>query len=187
VLRRPGEPDITIRPAPRADFRDRILMAAGSPQSLDRAGDTGLPLLRIILRTWEEVAEQVERHRERYSAATGSNPPPCVLLTYGFCDRDPVRARELGQQYARAYRLSAKSHYGLPDGEADLQRFAEAQIWGTPDEIVEKCEYAARTIGTDHIAFAFRYAGVPYADGEASMRLFASEVLPRLQRIAVPA
>jgi alkanesulfonate monooxygenase SsuD/methylene tetrahydromethanopterin reductase-like flavin-dependent oxidoreductase (luciferase family) len=187
VLRRPGEPDITIRPAPRSDFRDRILMAAGSPHSLDRAADTGLPLLRIILRGWEEVADQVDRHRERFTAATGYAPPPCVLLTFGFCDRDPVRARELGRQYAISYRKSAISHYGLADGDADLQRFADDQIWGTPDEIVEKCEYAARTIGTDHIAFVFRYAGVPYADGEASMRLFASEVLPRLQRLAVPA
>ena len=187
VLRRPGEPDITIRPAPRSDFRDRILMAAGSPHSLDRAADTGLPLLRIILRGWEEVADQVDRHRERFTAATGYAPPPCVLLTFGFCDRDPVRARELGRQYAISYRKSAISHYGLADGDADLQRFADDQIWGTPDEVVEKCEYAARTIGTDHIAFVFRYAGVPYADGEASMRLFASEVLPRLQRLAVPA
>ena len=187
VLRRPGEPDITIRPAPRSDFRDRILMAAGSPHSLDRAADTGLPLLRIILRGWEEVADQVDRHRERFTAATGYAPPPCVLLSFGFCDRDPVRARELGRQYAISYRKSAISHYGLADGDADLQRFADDQIWGTPDEIVEKCEYAARTIGTDHIAFVFRYAGVPYADGEASMRLFASEVLPRLQRLAVPA
>ena len=65
VLRRPGEPDITIRPAPRSDFRDRILMAAGSPHSLDRAADTGLPLLRIILRGWEEVADQVDRHRSQ--------------------------------------------------------------------------------------------------------------------------
>ncbi|MDX6378104.1 MAG: hypothetical protein QOE98_2407, partial [Gaiellaceae bacterium] len=38
---------------------------------------------------------------------------------------------------------------------------------------------------TDHIAFAFRYSTVPYAAAEASMRLFASEVLPRLQRLEV--
>jgi len=110
-----------------------------------------------------------------------------VLLTYAYCDWDPVRASELGQRYARAYRTSAIDHYGLADGETDLQRFAETQIWGTPDQIVEKCEHAARTTGTDHIAFAFRYAGVPYAHGEASMRLFASDVLPRLKGLAVPA
>ena len=187
VLRREGEPDVVIRPAPRDDFRNRVLMAAGSPQSLDRAADAGLPLLRIVLRTWEEVAEQVERHAERFAAAVGEPPPPCVLLTYAYCDRDAGRARELGQRYARAYRESAIGHYGLAGGEEDLRRFAETQIWGTPDEIVEKCEHAARTIGTDHVVFAFRYAGVPYDEGEASMRLFAREVLPRLKRLAVPA
>ena len=185
VLRREGEPDIAIRPTPRTDFKDRILMAAGSPQSLDRAADAGLPLVRIILRGWEEVAEQVDRHRERFTAAVGYEPPPCVLLTYAFCDRDAGKAAELGQRYARAYRETAVNHYGLADRENDLRRFAEDQIWGTPDQIVEKCEAAARTIGTDHIAFAFRYAGVPYAEAEASMRLFATEVLPRLQRLAV--
>ena len=96
VLRREGEPDVVIRPAPRDDFRNRVLMAAGSPQSLDRAADAGLPLLRIVLRTWEEVAEQVERHAERFAAAVGEPPPPCVLLTYAYCDRDAGRARELG-------------------------------------------------------------------------------------------
>jgi alkanesulfonate monooxygenase SsuD/methylene tetrahydromethanopterin reductase-like flavin-dependent oxidoreductase (luciferase family) len=187
VLRRAGEPDITIRPAPRASFRERILMAAGSPQSLVRAADAGLPLLRIILRTWEEVADQTATHRDRYVAVVGSEPPPCVLLTFAYCDRDPGRARELGTRYARAYRESAIAHYGLAGGEDDLRSFGATQIWGTPDEIVAKCEYAARTIGTDHIVFAFRYAGVPYADAEASMRLLAAEVMPRLRKIAVTA
>ncbi len=185
VLRRAGEAEITIRPTPRASFRDRILMAAGSPQSLARAADAGLPLLRIILRTWDEVGAQTATHRERYVAAVGSEPPPCVLLTFAYCDRDPGRARELGVRYARAYRESAIAHYGLAGGEDDLRAFGETQIWGTPDEIVDKCEYAARTIGTDHIVFAFRYAGVPYDHAEASLRLFASDVMPRLQRLAV--
>ena len=187
VLRREGEPDVVDPPGaarrlpqPRADG-GRVAAVA------DRAADTGLPLLRIVLRTWEEVAEQVERHAERFAAAVGEPPPPCVLLTYAYCDRDAGRARELGQRYARAYRESAIGHYGLAGGEEDLRRFAETQLWGTPDEIVEKCEHAARTIGTDHVVFAFRYAGVPYDVGEASMRLFAREVLPRLKRLAVPA
>ena len=188
VLRRPGEPDITIRPAPRSDFRDRILMAAGSPQSLDRAADTGLPLLRIILRGWEEVADQVERHRERFTAATGYAPPPCVLLTYGFCDRDPVRARELGMQYATAYRKSAISHYGLADGDADLRRFAEAQIWGTPGR--DRREVRVRRAHDRHrshrVRVPLRRRAVRRRRGvDAAVR--DARCCPRLQRLAVPA
>jgi alkanesulfonate monooxygenase SsuD/methylene tetrahydromethanopterin reductase-like flavin-dependent oxidoreductase (luciferase family) len=162
-------------------------MAAGSPVSLDRAADEGLGLLRIALRSWEEVGENVRRHRQRYVAAHGGEPPPVVSLTYGYVDRDPVKARELGMEYAQAYRLSAVAHYGLPDGPDELRRFGEAQLWGTPDEVVEKVHAIAEISGTAHVAMAFRFAGVPYADAEASMRLFAAEVLPRLREIPVRA
>jgi alkanesulfonate monooxygenase SsuD/methylene tetrahydromethanopterin reductase-like flavin-dependent oxidoreductase (luciferase family) len=185
VLRIDGQPPLAIRPSPARPMRDRVLMAAGSPFSLDRAADCGLGLLRIALRSWDDVEQQVTRHRERFTAAHGHAPRPCVVLTYAYCDRDRGKARELGTAYARAYRESAIAHYGLADGEADLQRFADAQLWGTPDELVEKVAYVVERTGTNQIGWAFRYAGVPYAEGEASMRLFAAEVMPRLRRLPV--
>jgi alkanesulfonate monooxygenase SsuD/methylene tetrahydromethanopterin reductase-like flavin-dependent oxidoreductase (luciferase family) len=182
VLERPGEEPVRVRPTPARSFAGRLYMAAGSPDSIDRAAREGLGLLRIALRSWDEVAEQVARHRAEHRAARGgAEPPPVVSLTFGYCDRDPVRARELGTEYARAYRMSAIHHYGLPDGEAELQRFAEAQVWGTPTECVEKARAIAAATGTERLAVAFRYAGVPYDRAEASMRLFAAEVAPHLQ------
>jgi alkanesulfonate monooxygenase SsuD/methylene tetrahydromethanopterin reductase-like flavin-dependent oxidoreductase (luciferase family) len=185
VLERPGEPTVTVRPQPARSFAGRLYMAAGSPQSLDRAADEGLGLLRIALRSWDDVGEQVRRHRERYMAAHDDAPPPVVSLTYGYVDRDPVKARERGMEYAEAYRLSAISHYGLPDGEESVRQFGEAQVWGTPDEVVEKVQAIAEISGTEHLVVAFRYAGVPYEEAEASMRLFAGEVIPRLRKVAV--
>jgi alkanesulfonate monooxygenase SsuD/methylene tetrahydromethanopterin reductase-like flavin-dependent oxidoreductase (luciferase family) len=159
-------------------------MAAGSPVSLDRAARDGLGLLRIALRSWEEVGEQVRRHRDGFLAAHGCEPPPAVALTYGYVDRDPGRARERGLQYATAYRRSAIHHYELgEDAEAELEAFAEAQLWGTPDQVVEKAAYVAEVTGTGHLAYAFRYAGVPYEEAEAGMRLFAAEVAPRLRQL----
>lgn len=184
VLERDGEPRVTIRPAPARSFAGRLYMAAGSPASLERAATAGLGLLRIALRSWEEVAEQVRRHRELFRAAHGCEPPPPVVLTYGFADRDPGRARELGMRYATAYRESAIEHYELgPDAEVELEQFAGAQLWGTPGEIVEKAAHVAELTGTDHLAFAFRFAGVPYEEAEASLRLFADEALPRLRTL----
>ena len=185
VLRRSGEPTLEIRPAPARTFRDRVLMAAGSPASLNRAADLGLGLLRIALRSWDEVAGQVEQHDARFRATHDRAPPPCVVLTFAYCDRDPGRAREHGLCYARAYRESAIAHYGLAGGEADLAAFAEAQLWGTPDEIIEKVAHVVERTGTDQIVWAFRYAGVPYDVAEGSLRLFASAVMPRLKRLAV--
>ena len=74
--------------------------------------------------------------------------------------------------------MSAIDHYELgPDAEAELEAFAEAQLWGTPDQVVEKAAYLAEATRTGHLAYAFRYAGVPYEDAVSSMRLFAAEVL----------
>jgi alkanesulfonate monooxygenase SsuD/methylene tetrahydromethanopterin reductase-like flavin-dependent oxidoreductase (luciferase family) len=187
ALERDGDPRVEVRPQPRGSFSGRLYMAAGSPASLDRAAESGLGLLRIGLRSWEEVAEQVRRHRAMFVTAHGHDPPPTVTLTYGFVDRDPGRARELGSQYARAYRLSAIDHYELgSDAEGELEAFAGAQLWGTPDQVVEKAAYLAEATRTGHLAYAFRYAGVPYEDAISSMRLFAAEVAPRLREIPVP-
>jgi len=187
ILQRDGQPAVEVRPSPRDSFRGRLYMAAGSPASLERAADTGLGLLRIGLRSWDEVAEQVRSHRARFVAAHDHEPPPTVTLTYGFVDRDPDRARELGMQYARAYRLSAVEHYELgDDAVAELEAFAEAQLWGTPAQVVEKAADLAQTTRTGHLAYAFRYAGVPYDEAISSMRLFASEVAPRLREIPLP-
>jgi alkanesulfonate monooxygenase SsuD/methylene tetrahydromethanopterin reductase-like flavin-dependent oxidoreductase (luciferase family) len=187
LLERDGLPAVEVRPRPRGSFSGRLYMAAGSPASLERAADSGLGLLRIGLRSWDEVAEQVRSHRARFVAANGHEPPATVTLTYGFVDRDPERARELGMGYARAYRLSAVEHYELgSDAVTELEAFAEAQLWGTPAQVVEKAAYLAEATRTGHLAYAFRYAGVPYEEAISSMRLFASEVAPRLREIPLP-
>jgi alkanesulfonate monooxygenase SsuD/methylene tetrahydromethanopterin reductase-like flavin-dependent oxidoreductase (luciferase family) len=187
LLERDGQPAVEVRPRPRGSFSGRLYMAAGSPASLERAADSGLGLLRIGLRSWDEVAEQVRSHRARFVATHDHEPPPTVTLTYGFVDRDPERARELGMRYARAYRLSAVEHYELgSDAVTELEGFAEAQLWGTPAQVVEKAAYLAEATRTGHLAYAFRYAGVPYEEAISSMRLFASEVAPRLREIPLP-
>lgn len=188
VVPGPDGREVTVRPGPFAPFDDRIYMAAGSPQSLDRCARAGLGLVRIALRSWDEVASQVERHRALYVETLRAEPPPTVTLVFGYVDRDPVRAAELGAEYARRYRLSAIDHYELgADADAELEQFAQAQLYGTPAEVIEKARVIAERTRTEHLVVAFRYAGVPYDDAEASMRLFAAEVAPALRREAVVA
>ncbi|MFN8188445.1 MAG: LLM class flavin-dependent oxidoreductase [Gaiellales bacterium] len=182
VFERDGEAPLRVRPQPAGTFRDRLYMAAGSPVSLDRAAETGLGLLRIGLRSWEEVAGQVDRHHELFLTTHGREPPPTATLVFGYIDRDPGRARELGMQYAMSYRQSAIAHYGLgEDARADLEAFGEAQLWGTPEQVVEKALAITEATRTGHLVVAFRYAGVPYEAAEEGVRLFATEVGPRLR------
>jgi alkanesulfonate monooxygenase SsuD/methylene tetrahydromethanopterin reductase-like flavin-dependent oxidoreductase (luciferase family) len=179
-----GQPTLEVRPAPRASFDGRIFMAAGSPFSITRAAEVGAGLLRISLRSWDEVGEQVAGHRQQFLAAHGSEPPAPVVLAFSYCDRDPGRAEELGMRHARGYRRTAIHHYGLgADAAGELDAFASTQLWGTPDALVEKVAHVREVTGTDHIAFAFSYAGMPYDTAQASMRLFGETVLPRLRSL----
>ena len=54
-------------------------------------------------------------------------------------------------------------------------------VWGTPDQIVERLRARRDVVGDHDLTCCFRYAGLPYEEAEASMRLFARDVLPVVQ------
>jgi len=56
------------------------------------------------------------------------------------------------------------------------------QIVGTPEDCVEQIAELQRVTGTDHVVAEFSYGGIPHADAEKNMRLFANRVLPVLQQ-----
>jgi len=63
--------------------------------------------------------------------------------------------------------------------------FMNLQVWGTPEQCYEKIvDIHART-GNSHYVGVFSYAGMPYEDAEQNMRLFAKDVMPQLQKLAV--
>ncbi|MFD2399232.1 hypothetical protein ACFSVJ_24120 [Prauserella oleivorans] len=61
--------------------------------------------------------------------------------------------------------------------------YVEANVYGTPEEIVEK--YAARReLAGDFMAnAAFCFGGLPLDKAEASMKLFGEKVIPELHKM----
>jgi alkanesulfonate monooxygenase SsuD/methylene tetrahydromethanopterin reductase-like flavin-dependent oxidoreductase (luciferase family) len=59
--------------------------------------------------------------------------------------------------------------------------YLAVNVWGTPDQIVERLRARRAVIGDHDLTCCFRYAGLPYDDAEASMRLFARDALPTLR------
>jgi alkanesulfonate monooxygenase SsuD/methylene tetrahydromethanopterin reductase-like flavin-dependent oxidoreductase (luciferase family) len=65
--------------------------------------------------------------------------------------------------------------------DAMIDFFLNLQIHGTPEECYQQIvDYTAR-LGAETFTGVFSYAGMPYEDAEKSMRLFATEVMPRLK------
>ena len=64
-----------------------------------------------------------------------------------------------------------------------LRGFVDSHPWGTPAQTIKRATELAESFGTDEILFVFKYRGMPMAQAEKSMRLFAREVMPPLKEL----
>jgi hypothetical protein len=60
-------------------------------------------------------------------------------------------------------------------------------VWGDPDRVLRELEARRQVIGDFELNVSFRFGGIPYEKAEASLQLFAKEVLPVLKSWQCPA
>ncbi len=200
------QPRKPIRPAPFKSFKGRTYAAAVSPESVRIMAELGVGILIIPQKPWETVAAELQDYRAAYRTVNDADPPPPIAAAWTFCDPDAERAREMAQRYIGGYWDTVIRHYeftsdhfnttkgyeyyrrlsemvGKHGSQGVTDFFVNLQVWGTPQQCFEKIvDIRART-GCETIVPVFSYAGMPYAEAERSMRLFAAAVMPELQRL----
>jgi alkanesulfonate monooxygenase SsuD/methylene tetrahydromethanopterin reductase-like flavin-dependent oxidoreductase (luciferase family) len=199
-----------IRPAPSRSFKDRTYCVAMSPDSVLVAADLGARMVMFSQRPWADQAASVSTYRDRYVALWDEQPGPPVVCDFVYCDRDAARAEEMAHRHIAGYLASVMEHYELESdhlkqakgyesyGSAvDLMRaigldklcemYLGVNVWGTPDQILERLAARREVLGDHDLTCCFRFAGLPLADAEASMRLFAETVLPVVSTAATSA
>lgn len=198
------QPRSPIRPTPARSFRDRTYCVAMSPDSVLAAADLGARMVVFSQRPWADQAASVATYRESFVATHGREPHPPVVCDFVYCDADAARAEEVAHRHIAGYLASVMEHYELESehfkqakgyesyGDAvDLLRaigleklcemYLNVNVWGTPDQIIDRLRARREVIGDHDLTCCFRYAGLPYEKAEASLRLFAAEVLPVVQ------
>ena len=70
-----------------------------------------------------------------------------------------------------------------PGASGAIDAFVNLMPWGTPEQVYDKIVNIRTMIGTNAVMPGFSYGGMPYDLAESSLRLFAAEVLPELQRL----
>jgi alkanesulfonate monooxygenase SsuD/methylene tetrahydromethanopterin reductase-like flavin-dependent oxidoreductase (luciferase family) len=65
--------------------------------------------------------------------------------------------------------------------DAMVDFFLGLQIYGTPDQCFERIIDFSGRLGAETFTGVFSYAGMPYDMAEQNLRLFASDVVPRLK------
>lgn len=204
------QPRVELRPGPIASFRGRVYSATISPESAEIMAKLGTGVLIVPQKPWSMVEEECATYRTTYRAEIGGEPPPPICAGWTFVDEDPDRAEELARTYLAGYWESVIDHYQFdqphlketpgyefhslmyerltaPGGMERMSDFyIGLQPWGSPEQVYDKVKAISALTGADAFVAVFRYGGMSAAVGERSMRLFAREVMPELQRL-VPA
>ena len=199
------QPRTEIRPRPEKSFKDRIYAVANSPESVEACALIAGRMIMFAEKHWERRMPAIEEHRRRFSELHGYDAPPVMVADFTFCHSDPEYAKKAGERYLATYLSSLLEHYELMSPHLEetegyqtygevakflrkhgfdkyVESFLAANAYGTPDQMIENFRTRREVIGSFELATCFRFGGIPSDEAEASMRLFAKEVIPELKR-----
>jgi alkanesulfonate monooxygenase SsuD/methylene tetrahydromethanopterin reductase-like flavin-dependent oxidoreductase (luciferase family) len=199
------QPRTEIRPRPLAGIRERLYCVGMSPDSVEQAALLGGRLMTFTQQLWEQYAEgPLASYRGAYRRAHGKEAPPPLTGDLMYCHRDAAVAEAKGLEYMTNYFLSIVKHYELMSDhfakiggydsyatasqlfrqvglEPAAKGYCSVNTYGTPEQIVEKLRRRRALIGDFELTMIANYGGMAPAEAEASVRLFADEVLPELR------
>jgi alkanesulfonate monooxygenase SsuD/methylene tetrahydromethanopterin reductase-like flavin-dependent oxidoreductase (luciferase family) len=198
------QPRTPIRPAPARSFDGRTYAVATSDDSLEAAARLKAAMVMFADRSWKARLPAIEKWRAMYREYHDTEPPPPLVCDFVYCHSDRAVAEERGARYMATYLESVLEHYEvMSDHFKDtkgyeayataatalrrmgatgfLEGFLDATAHGTPEQVIERYRARWELIGPFEAAPAFRFGGIAFEDAEASMRLFAREVMPELR------
>ena len=195
-----------IRPRPERGVEGRLYAAAVSPESVEIMARLGAGILINPQKEWWEVGEDLEKYRRIFQEVNGRPAPSPIVAGWVCCHEDEDTAREMAENYIAKYYESVLVHYelagrhfdetagyeyyskvargiGKVGEDAATKGFVDLQIWGTPDQCYERIVDIREKIGNDAFNAVCSFSGMPPEVAEENVRLFASEVMPRLQAL----
>ena len=202
------QPAINIRPAPYASFRGRTFASAISPQSIDIMAQLGVGLMIIAQKPWPKVVEDLDLYRKRFLEINGEEAPKPVLAVFVAVHEDPAEAQRMREIYLQRYARSTVEHYEFDNVGFDeiegyeyyaglarniekhgLEAFngflADLQVWGTPNEVVEKLKAHVDLCQAGGLLLLPCYGAMPGEVATANYDLIVQKVLPALQQLDV--
>jgi alkanesulfonate monooxygenase SsuD/methylene tetrahydromethanopterin reductase-like flavin-dependent oxidoreductase (luciferase family) len=148
----------------------------------------------------------MRNYRQQFRELKGREAPAPMVTGWVCCHEDAETAKEMAYDYIGGHYHSVVSHYELGGAHFEsthgyeyyrrlakyigdhgsdrvIENFIELQIWGTPDECFERIVEIQKKVGHEGFNAVCSFAGMHRDVAEANMRLFASEVMPRLKEL----
>jgi alkanesulfonate monooxygenase SsuD/methylene tetrahydromethanopterin reductase-like flavin-dependent oxidoreductase (luciferase family) len=185
---------------------DRLVEVATSEESVTIAAKLGARMATFLQFSIGQHASLIDLYRNVYEETHHKPAPPPTLTEFLYCGDDSAEAAEMQRKHCAAYFFDLVKHYDFGgDHFANLKGYqnyaeisevfksagmdnaaagyVEANTYGTPAEIVEKIRARRELVGDYHLNVVFSYGGIPFDKAEASMRRFASEVIPEVAKM----
>ena len=169
---------------PRPERRPPIYIGAFADPAIDRAARMADGFLAsagggAFVETYRKVKEALARH------GRADEDFPYVASGVAYVSEDPERARN-DVAPAIAYQRSRYAEWGTDRESPEPEPIQpedlpwERYLVGTPDEVAEGLIELHREAPYDHFCFWARLPGITHEQALENMRLFASEVVPRV-------
>ncbi|MBV1931089.1 MAG: LLM class flavin-dependent oxidoreductase [Porticoccaceae bacterium] len=195
---------VDVRPAPFKSFKDRTYIVSTSPETIPHAVGLGATLMTFAVGPWKQRAKDIIAYREQYQNVHNRVAPPTSANIFTYCDKDPGKAKDMAYKYMGDYWESAMTHYEMKGEHFDTikgyehygrsavamrensdrvtEQYVEQQIYGTPDECLQRLRAIEDIVGPIELNCFSTYAGMDYEDVKKSMTLFAEQALPALKK-----
>jgi len=199
---------VDLRPRPYASYRGRVFASAVSPESVNLMASLDVGLMIIAQKPWDKVDEDLAAYRQRFKAANGRNAPKPIIVCFIAANEDPSKAQEMRDKYLVEYARSTSAFYQFGNKEFasiegyeyygalarsvekhGIEKFneflADLQIWGRPDEVVEKLKVMRERFNVGKFIIYAQFGDMPFEVGLENYELIARKVLPALKDIDV--
>jgi alkanesulfonate monooxygenase SsuD/methylene tetrahydromethanopterin reductase-like flavin-dependent oxidoreductase (luciferase family) len=198
---------VSMLPRPAQQPHPPILIAAvGTPSSFEWAGQQGHGLMIVpYLSKFEDVQANLARYRAAFAAAQGGSlpRPPHMSFHMHVAETDAqarMEARPHIEQYTRVFRASAAgwqhtasaAYPGYTELVSQLERLTFDVIMdegrafvGSPDSVARQVQRVLELFGDVEPSLSIHFGNFSLEQSQRSLRLFAAEVRPRLQRAAM--
>jgi len=198
------QPRAVIRPKPRASFKGRLKQVAMSPDSVEEAALLGAQMMQFTYKSMDTHKAEIEAYTAAYQKHHKRPAPIPIMTDITVCDSSAERAADNANKYVRDYLLSVMHHYEMMGDhfkdakgyeaygdtavamnemglDAVADAYVEGQVWGTPQQMLDKFEKRRQIIGDYDILIIPRFAGMPFEVAQRTVEVFAKEVMPELR------
>jgi alkanesulfonate monooxygenase SsuD/methylene tetrahydromethanopterin reductase-like flavin-dependent oxidoreductase (luciferase family) len=177
-----------------------------SKDSMMVAAKEGLHPLTIPAKSLADFAKDIAEYDElRAGHGFGPSKRP-ILQMFMYCAPTEDEAREYGEKYIIQMADVSRRHYEIGGEHFDAMKGYESYqtsgvsgtvfkggsvaqtvlndaMIGTPEQCVQKVREVNELMGPAEVVAVSAYGAMPAEDAEKSLRLFAAEALPEIQKI----